>query len=165
MTITRPTSGQQPIPSPAAPMTPWLLRRVNQRFRNAMRAALAEAGFEDLPQPGFWAVECLSRGAADAQELVAEMGITKQAVSKLVETLVASGYVERSVNAQDRRRTTLSLTARGRKAARVITAAVARAEAAMATELDRPDLDALREILSALAGAAGPSVDQSGTPG
>ena len=41
------------------------------------------------------------------------MGISKQAISQLVETLVTMGYVARHAAADDRRRTLLHLTARG----------------------------------------------------
>jgi DNA-binding MarR family transcriptional regulator len=108
----------------AAELLPWLLRRTNQRYRAAIRDRLVANGFGELPQPGFWALRIISRGRTDAGQLIAEMGISKQAVSKLVENLVTSGFIERRVNESDRRRTDLVLTAKGRRAAKAIGQAV-----------------------------------------
>lgn len=117
---------QEAIRAPA--LLPWLLRRVNQRYRTTIRERLAESGFEELPQPAYWALMVLARGGTEAGHLMAEMGVSKQAVSKLVDTLVTSRYATRKPNRADRRRMDLLLTAKGRKAASVIE------EAALATE-------------------------------
>jgi DNA-binding MarR family transcriptional regulator len=99
---------------------PWLLRRVNQRYRAAIRDRLAECGFPEVPQPGYWAIMLLAGGGTDAGDLMRDMVVSKQAVSKVVEALVGAGFVVREPHESDRRRTDLSLTANGRKAARVI---------------------------------------------
>ena len=114
---------------------PWLLRRVNQRYRAAIRDRLAERGVGDLPQPGFWAVMVLAHGGTEATELAFEMGVSKQAVSKLVNTLVAAGFVDRRTNDTDRRRTDLLLTAKGLEAAGIIDAAVRETEADLEAEI------------------------------
>jgi len=49
---------------------PWLLRRLNHRYRDATATALAEVGFEGLPKRGYWALMALAVGARDASELV-----------------------------------------------------------------------------------------------
>jgi DNA-binding MarR family transcriptional regulator len=139
---TRPAEGRAPLGA-----TPWLLRRVNQRYRDAMREALTAAGFGDLPQPGYWAIGGIGAGALDATDLVGQMGISKQAVSKLVDSLVDAGYLERKANAADRRRTNLALTKRGRQAAAVIAAAVAKTESIMARELGSGGLEEFRRLL------------------
>jgi DNA-binding MarR family transcriptional regulator len=71
------------------------------------------------------------------------MSISKQAVSQLVDTLVAAGYVARRPSPEDRRRTLLHLTSRGRKAVRVIDEAVAGVEAEMAARIGH---DGLRQL-------------------
>lgn len=109
---------------PERPIVPWLLRRLNQRYRDATGTRLAGAGFQDLPQRGYWALMALAAGATDASQLVSEMRITKQAVSKLVDVLVASGFVDRRTNPIDRRRTELTLTTKGGRAVAVIEQAV-----------------------------------------
>ena len=130
---------------------PWLLRRVNQRYRSAIAAALREAGFGDLPQPGFWALMALAGGASDASQLIAEMGVTKQAVSKLVDSLVVAGFVDRKYNEADRRRMDLLLTKKGRKAVGIIDAAARSTERHFNAELGAESLNQLRRFLEQLA--------------
>lgn len=135
---------------PPTPL-PWLLRRVNQRYRAAVGARLAAAGFGDLPRPGYWALSALAGGTGDAGRLVSEMGASKQAVSKLVDALVDAGYVDRQANHADRRRTDLLLTARGRKAVAVIEKSVRATEERFATELGTESLAGLVRMLEHLA--------------
>jgi len=101
-----------------------LLRRTNQRYRRAVRRRLDEGGFASLPQPGVWVLILLARGASDAGQLTAQMGVSKQAISKLVDVLVAGGLVRRRPSDVDRRRTELRLSEQGRRAVAAITEAV-----------------------------------------
>lgn len=132
--------------------TPWLLRRVNQRYRVAIADRLSAAGFADLPQPGVWALMAIAGGAGEPGRLSARMGVSKQAVSKLVDRLVAADYVERRPNPADRRRTDLALGARGRRAVRVVAAEVRATERQMAAELGVESFELLRRLLAGLAG-------------
>jgi DNA-binding MarR family transcriptional regulator len=120
----------------------WLLRRAVRRYAAPVALALDAGGFGDLPQRGVWAVSALAQTepGLSGRDLVARMGISKQAVSQLVETLVATGYVARRPAPDDRRRTLLQLTKRGRAAARAIDRTVAATEAAMAATLGRERL-------------------------
>lgn len=123
--MTKSVNDRPPPGQGADPSLPWLLRRVNQRYRAAIWEGLAAAGFTDIAQTGFWAIDALAPGISDASQPGAEMRVTKQAVSKIVEALVAGGYLERRTNDRDRRKTDLTLTPRGRRAAQVIGEAVA----------------------------------------
>ncbi len=137
-------------PGDPAALLPWLLRRTNQRYRAAIRHRLAERGFEELPQPGYWALMILAAGGTDASQLIREMGISKQAVSKLVDALVTGGLVDRRPNETDRRRTDLLLTARGRHAADVVADAVRQAEEAVTRELGAERFADLVQMLEQL---------------
>ncbi len=86
----------------------WVLRRSVRRYRPPVRAALIAAGLGDIPQAGIWAISALAVPGSSARDLVERMGITKQAVAQLVDTLVEQGYVERLPYAGDRRRTLLT---------------------------------------------------------
>ena len=130
---------------------PWLLRRVNQHYRRATASRLAAAGFGDLPQRGYWALTALAGGAGDASQLVSRMGVSKQAISKLVDILVASGFVDREVDRDDRRRTALHLTAKGRKVVAVIEQAVRVTEQEFAKELGAASFEDLVRMLAQLA--------------
>ena len=131
---------------------PWLLRQVSQRYRSAAASGLAAAGFGDLPQRGYWALTALAGGAGDASELVSQMGVTKQTISKLVDVLVTSGFVDREIDSVDRRRTALHLTAKGRKAVAAIEQAVRITEEAFASELGAASFEDLTRKLARLAG-------------
>jgi DNA-binding MarR family transcriptional regulator len=127
----------------------WLLRRTVRRYAAPVADALAAGGFGDLPQQGVWAVSALARTepGLSGRDLVTRMGITKQAVSQLVDTLVTTGYVARHPAPDDRRRTLLHLTPRGRGAARIIDDTAAAMEAGMEAAIGREQLRALYEAL------------------
>jgi DNA-binding MarR family transcriptional regulator len=127
----------------------WLLRRAVRRYALPVSEALAAGGFGDLPQRGVWAVSALAQAepGLSGRDLVTRMGISKQAISQLVETLVSLGYVARRPAADDRRRTVLQLTTRGRGAARIIDARVAATEEAMENTIGRERLQELHRAL------------------
>ena len=135
-------------------VVPWLLRRTNQRYRAAVRARLYEQGLTRLPQSGYWALTVLGTGGTDARHLMGELGVSKQAVSKLVDALVRDGYVERRPHPTDRRRTDLVLSASGRRAADAITDAVRATDTAFARELGAERFAELVDLLTALAQGA-----------
>ncbi len=142
--------GERPAPGGRRAPLPWLLRRANQRYRAAIKERLAECGYEQLPQPGYWALMILASGGTDASRLIGEMGISKQAVSKLVDLLVTEGFVDRRPNDADRRRTDLLLSAKGRRAADVIGDAVRATEDTFVRELGPERFADLVEILAQL---------------
>jgi DNA-binding MarR family transcriptional regulator len=88
-----------------------------------------------------------SEPGLSGRDLVSRMGISKQAISQLVETLVSLGYVARRPAADDRRRTLLHLTTRGRGAARIIDATVADMEETMANTIGGERLQELHRAL------------------
>lgn len=149
----RQTPPQAPGAQPPARL-PWLLRRVNQRYRAEVVGALEEAGFGKIPQPGYWALMAAAGGASDARHLVSVMGVSKQAVSKVVESLVAGGFLERRPHGADRRKIDLLLTQKGRRAVEAIEAAVDRTDRRLAAELGSTSLDRLQRMLERLADPA-----------
>jgi len=140
--------GREPLIGPVP--LPWLLRRTSQRYRTAIRGCLAERGFDELPQPGYWALMILSRGGTEASQLIIQMGISKQAVSKLVDALVTLGFVDRKPNTADRRRTDLRLSTKGRQAADVIGEALRTTEETLVRELGAKRFEDLVQMLTQL---------------
>jgi DNA-binding MarR family transcriptional regulator len=109
---------------PAEVVVPALLRASRGAYANAIRDRLAAAGFDDMPKNGPYVIGGMANRNATAGQLVQQLGITKQATSQLLDTLVLRGYVDRSVDPDDRRRQTLELTERGRDAGVAIRAGV-----------------------------------------
>ncbi len=84
-----------------------------------MRRALDAAGYDDIPKNGLYVIGGLALGAGGVPlgQLIKELGVSKQGAGQLVDTLVLRGYLNRTVDADDRRKLTVTLTERGRAAA------------------------------------------------
>ena len=95
---------------------PALLRRARSTYGGAIRDALAEAGFDDIPKNGIYVIGAISRMGAPMATIIRQLGVSKQAAGQLVDALVLRGYLERAVDDEDRRRLTVALTERGRAA-------------------------------------------------
>jgi DNA-binding MarR family transcriptional regulator len=137
----------QPPPSLAA-----LLRRAQRTYANAIRAALAETGHDDIPANGHYLIGGLARGdGVPISRLVEALGITKQGAGQLVDTLVLRGYLARRTDAADRRKLIVTLTARGRAAAQAQAAACRAVDRALEAAVGPAALETTRRTLAALA--------------
>lgn len=80
---------------------------------NELHERLSELGFEDIrPAHGFM-FKCITPDGATGMELAEYLGITKQAVSKMVDYLEKRGYVMRQTHPTDKRGKIIVLTERG----------------------------------------------------
>ncbi|MEK4759545.1 MarR family transcriptional regulator [Viridibacillus sp. FSL E2-0187] len=80
---------------------------------NELHERLSELGFGDFkPVHGFM-FKCIIPNGATGVELSDYLGITKQAVSKMVDYLEESGYVIRQTHPTDKRGKIIVLTERG----------------------------------------------------
>ncbi|MED3687700.1 MarR family transcriptional regulator [Peribacillus butanolivorans] len=80
---------------------------------NELHERLSELGFGDIrPAHGFM-LKCIIPNGATGIELAEYLGITKQAVSKMVDYLEKSGYVMRQTHPTDKRGKIIVLTERG----------------------------------------------------
>ncbi|HEY4125153.1 MAG TPA: MarR family transcriptional regulator, partial [Rhizomicrobium sp.] len=131
---------------------PALLRHARTTYGAAMRKALTQAGCDDVPKNGLYIIGGLALGAGDAPlgQLVKELGVSKQAAGQLVDTLVLRGYLERVVDEEDRRKLTVTLTARGRMAAAAQAAARAAIDAELLARVGAENIKRTRETLGAL---------------
>ncbi|OAB29652.1 MarR family transcriptional regulator [Paenibacillus macquariensis subsp. defensor] len=78
-----------------------------------LHGRLSELGFGDIrPAHGFM-FKCIATNGSTGIELAEYLGITKQAVSKMVEYLEKSGYVIRQNHPTDKRGKIIFLTERG----------------------------------------------------
>lgn len=128
------------------PPNPWwervstssLLRAAFRSYGDVVRAAVAEAGFDDLPRNGAYVVGATAKDALTMQQLPSALGVTKQAFSQLVDSLVLRGYVERATDPDDRRRLRLVLTDRGRDVAELVDECARRCDAALLDLVEDP---------------------------
>lgn len=151
-TTTPPASAAAPPPWYDAVSIPALLRHARNTYGVAMRKALDDAGFDDIPKNGLYVIGGLALGAGDAPlaELIRDLRITKQAAGQLVDTLVTRGYLARMEDPQDRRRQIVTLTGRGRAAAAAQGAARTRIDNLLAERIGEAGVGKFRKVLAAL---------------
>lgn len=131
---------------------PVLLRHARNTYGLAMRHALAEAGYDDIPGNGLYVIGglALDRDDIPLGQLIRELRISKQAAGQLVDTLVTRGYLERAMDKDDRRKLTIALTERGRAAAATQAAAREKVDAELLASVGPDDLNRTRRTLAVL---------------
>lgn len=130
---------------------PELMRAASGSYRQAIGAQLAADGFDDLPRNGGFLVAYLANGEESIEEMIRGLGVSKQAFSQLVDTLVLRAYVTRDVNTEDRRRMTLALADRGSAAAEAISTATRAVDEDLSRRLSAAEMAGLRRGLAVLA--------------
>ncbi|MGA9077607.1 MAG: MarR family transcriptional regulator [Acidimicrobiales bacterium] len=133
------------------PSIPALLRAARGCYARAITAQLAAAGIDDLPRSGAFVIGGLAMRGRGAIDQLRGLGVSKQAVSQLIDSLVLRGYLNREVDPADRRRMTIELTDRGRAVADEVGEAVGRVEAELAAMITPDELAGMRAGLAALA--------------
>lgn len=129
---------------------PELMRVARGSYRQVIIVELTRGGFEDLPRNGGFLLSYLANGDESIEEMIHGLGVSKQAFSQLVDTLVLRGYVTRDINPQDRRRMTLALTDRGRGAAEAIFTATKAVDEELSRRLSKAEMTGLRRGLAVL---------------
>jgi DNA-binding MarR family transcriptional regulator len=129
---------------------PALLRASRGAYAHTVRRCLAAAGFDDLPGNGPYVLGGMANRGGSAGDLVRQLGVSKQAASQLIDALVLRGYLERSVDPDDRRRIVVGLTERGRAAAAAVRSGVDSVDAQLVDRLKPAELRGLRAGLLAL---------------
>jgi DNA-binding MarR family transcriptional regulator len=90
-----------------------LLGLAYQRFVDELRAHLASAGVTDVGGSFGYVLRALDQQPLTTSQLAARLAITSQGAAKIVDDMVASGYVERRPDPGDGRQKQLFLGARG----------------------------------------------------
>lgn len=131
---------------------PALLRHARNTYGLSMRAALADAGYDDIPKNGMYVIGGLALGAGGAplSNLIRDLRISKQSASQLVDALVDGGYLQRAEDPQDRRKQVITLTERGCSAAAAQHAASKRIDSQLARRIGAAGVGKLREALALL---------------
>jgi DNA-binding MarR family transcriptional regulator len=138
-------------PDPGQASIPALMRGARGSYAQAIGTHLASAGFDDLPRNGPFVLGGMANWGGSASDMIRALGVTKQAASQLIDTLVLRGYLTREVNPADRRRMTIELTDRGRAAAAAVAAAIAEIDAQLVEMISPAEMAGLRAGLAALA--------------
>jgi DNA-binding MarR family transcriptional regulator len=130
---------------------PALLGSARSTYGMAIRRALIDAGFDDVPRRSMGLVGGIARNGPEAQQdLERFLNMSKQAASQLVDVLVTRGYLNRSPDPEDRRRILLTLTPRGKDAAAASAAAVAKVDAAIKRRFSAAELATTRRVLGTM---------------
>ena len=132
------------------PLLGLLLRLASQRWGTEMDGALESLGVTGVTSAHARVIPFVPPGGATIQELAQRANVRKQTMAQSVDQLVASGYVERRPDPNDRRATIVRLTAKGRQLRPRSHEAGARVERAWAAEIGSADLETLRAILTKL---------------
>ena len=92
-----------------------LLVAANRCVADRLGAAVATVGGESMrPSFGF-VIRAVAAERPTVSRLAELLGVTKQAASRLADDMVSLGYLERTGDPADRRRTQLRLTATGER--------------------------------------------------
>ncbi|KAA0761076.1 MarR family winged helix-turn-helix transcriptional regulator [Bacillus sp. SH5-2] len=80
---------------------------------NELHDRLSELGFDDIKPAHGFILKCVSIDGTTGIDIAKYLGITKQAVSKMLDYLEDSGYVMRQIHHTNKRGKTIVLTKRG----------------------------------------------------
>jgi DNA-binding MarR family transcriptional regulator len=116
-------------------------------FKLQLHRHLAEAGFDDLGPSFGYVFRLLLARPASLRDVADRLGISPPGALKLVDDMVAKGYVERHEHPQDGRIKQLTLTERGRQAVSQARRFHALFEQGLAQRLGASDVAAARAVL------------------
>ena len=140
----------QQVTEPRTPSLATLMRAARNTYLVAVRTPLAQSGFDDLPRDGVYTISAIASGDVSPAGLGGRLGVSKQAVSQLLDSLVLRGYLERSIDTVDRRRMRLALTDRGKDVAAICRLAIDRLERRIAERVGEECIQQTRRTLEAL---------------
>jgi len=131
--------------------TPTLMRAARGAYARSIRVQLSAIGIDDLPRNGPFILAGIDQSGGPRPDMPGELGVTKQAVSQVVDILVNRGYLDRSPDPQDRRRINLELTERGKQVVDAVIRATDAVDHELEERLSADQIEAMRAGLLALA--------------
>jgi DNA-binding MarR family transcriptional regulator len=135
----------------ASVATPTLMRAARGAYTSSIRAQLHSIGVDDLPRNGAFILAGIDATGGPRQDLPYDLGVSKQAVSQLIDTLVNRGYLERGSDADDRRRIKLELTDSGQQAVAAVYRGVEAVDQQLHERVSPEQVNDMRSVLHALA--------------
>jgi DNA-binding MarR family transcriptional regulator len=131
--------------------TPTLMRAARGAYAQSIRAQLHAIGVDDLPRNGAFILAGIDPTGGPRPDLPAGLGVSKQAVSQVIDALVARGYLTRSPDLSDRRRISLELTGRGREIVDAVGRGVEDVDQRLLEQVSAGQYEAMRLVLATLA--------------
>jgi DNA-binding MarR family transcriptional regulator len=126
-----------------------ILVAANRCLADRVTAAVRETGARDA-RPAFgFVIRAVDAEEPTVTRLAQLLGVTRQAASKLADEMVQRGYLLRAVDPEDRRRTRLRLSAKGRRVRVRAAAESAAIEAELRADVGDRAVDGLRRALLA----------------
>ena len=126
------------------------MRSARGAYAQSIRAQLQLIGINDLPRNGAFILAGIDTSGGPRQDLPSELGVTKQAVSQVIDILVDRGYLERHPDPGDRRRVVLELTDQGREVVEAVLRGVEAVDRRLSERVSPEQFDAMRSVLTAL---------------
>ncbi len=123
------------------------MRMARGTYAQAIRAELQALGHTDLPKNSVVVLTAIGEFEGRKPDLPAALGVTKQAVSLVIDTLVTRGYLERESDSHDRRRVALRLTGRGQEVVEAAALAVEAVDSQLEERLSHEEIEAARAML------------------
>lgn len=129
-----------------------LLALAFQEFVRELRAAHAQAGFDDTGRSDGAVFRALAARPMTVSDLAARLEITKQGAGQIVDDMERRGYVERRPDPTDGRARLLYLSERGTAALAFARAFHRRFELRLIRAHGRESVGAMRALLEAMVG-------------
>jgi DNA-binding MarR family transcriptional regulator len=128
-----------------------LLRWALDALEHEIYERFAQAGFADLRRSHAAVTRVLDEEGTRPSVLAERSGLTRQAMTQIVDSLERLGYVKRGPDPRDRRAQLVTYTARGRKALRLARSLQREIEERWGERVGRDRLEVARAVLGELA--------------
>ena len=150
------TTGRPPAPEPDFAI---LLVLAARALADDLNARLANAGFPGMRAGFGFMFRAIQDGQPSPSELAARLGVSKQAVGKVLDEMEQRGLVERRPDPADRRARRVLLSPHGRAAAQTARRLSGEIEADLRSRVGPEQVAALRVALLAYVEAHGGAED------
>ena len=130
--------------------TPTLMRSARGAYAQSISSQLRAIGVDDLPRNGAFILAGIDTAGGPRPDLASDLGVTKQAVSHVIDILVNRGYLQRGPDPGDRRRIALELTEQGQDVVVAVQRGVEAVDRQLEDRVSRNQIDAMRATLMAL---------------
>jgi DNA-binding MarR family transcriptional regulator len=132
---------------------PFLLSQLGSHMAREFQRQMSDSGVH--PRTYAVLMALAARDGQSQRQLSVRLGIHRNAMVNIVDTLESDGLVERKPHPDDRRAFAITLTDRARRLLPTLDKAARALEDAVTTGLSASERDVLRNLLQRIAGSAG----------